>query len=58
METRSMSEWDRDMKEISRISFDPFLTQEQKNFFIAKIELKMTAEELKEQDGKGHGYYD
>jgi|TARA_R110000751_G_scaffold22966_1_gene64132 hypothetical protein len=53
-----MSEWDNDMKEISRISFDPFLTQEQKNFFIAKIELKMTAEELKESDGKGHGYYD
>tara|TARA_R110002072_G_C7888354_1_gene528613 strand:+ start:1212 stop:1373 length:162 start_codon:yes stop_codon:yes gene_type:complete len=53
-----MSEWDNDMKEISRISFDPFLTQEQKNFFIKKIELKMTAEEFKELDGKGHGYYD
>ena len=53
-----MSEWDNDMKELSRISFDPFLTKEQKNFFIKKIELKMTAEEFKKLDGVGTGYYD
>jgi len=54
-----VSQYDDDQKEISRIQFhDQFLTQEQRNYFIKQIKLKMEYEEQLELDGRGSGYYD
>jgi hypothetical protein len=49
--------WQEDSQAISRISFDPNLSQEEKNKRISEIEKRMEQEEQKDLDGKGTGYF-
>lgn len=56
-EAKSSEGWQEDSQAISRISFDPNLSQEEKNKRISEIEKRMEQEEQKDLDGKGTGYF-
>lgn len=55
---QSMSKFDMDQQEISRISFDQTLTQKEKNRLISRIESKMARFEQMELNGKKTGYFE
>ena len=52
-----MSEYEIDSNRISEISFDPSLSQKEKNLKCSRIEAKMSRKEQQELNGKNTGYY-
>ena len=52
-----MTQYEIDSQRISQISFDPSLSQKQKNHLISKIERRMERMDNLELSGKNTGYY-
>ena len=52
-----MTQYEIDSQRISQISFDPSLSQKQKNTQISRIERRMERMDNLELSGKNTGYY-